>query len=377
MKKLYAPLLVLLLAAGQLLAQPGANPCRQGPLSNQEFSTLLSSLDRSQAEATRLTTALQSTRDHCLTSEQMMAIMQLLGNDANRYAFGEARFGQVVDPERFFMVFDSFVRFSYALELYHITLAGSGTRPDNTWDQNNNNNNNNAWNGEPMPQFPRWQYPNAANYTGANNCTRFMGDDESYTLLERIWQAGGEYARFRAAQQAVTTNCWTVAHLLELTSLLQDQAHRYRIIELAFDRTYDPGNYPYLGQALTSPNLQQTFNQYLANLGFQPLGSGPVQPACGATDAEFQQIHKYVNGGTFDSGRLPRAKEMIVQYGCLTSIQISKLVQLMSFDDARLELAQVAYARCSDPENYFIIMDHFSFSSTQQKLRNFIKENRR
>ena len=58
------------------------------------------------------------------------------------------------------------------------------------------------------------------------------------------------------------------------------------------------------------------------------------------------------------------------------SSQVKELVQLFSFDDAKLELAKFAYARTFDRNNYFILYDVFAFRRSKEELINYTQQNR-
>lgn len=55
-----------------------------------------------------------------------------------------------------------------------------------------------------------------------------------------------------------------------------------------------------------------------------------------------------------------------------TAHQITKLINAMSFDKNRLVLAKMAYKNCIDPENYYKVIDAFSFSSAKEELQKYI-----
>ena len=55
-----------------------------------------------------------------------------------------------------------------------------------------------------------------------------------------------------------------------------------------------------------------------------------------------------------------------------TTQQIVQMVNVLSFDDNRLELAKAAYDSCVDRENYYKVVDAMTYSSTKEKLREYI-----
>ena len=91
----------------------------------------------------------------------------------------------------------------------------------------------------------------------------------------------------------------------------------------------------------------------------------------GLSDAGFNGLLQQVRRANFDSDRLLIAKQAIQSQG-VWSDQVLRLMHEFSFESSRLELAQFAYNRCLDPENYYAVNDGFQFSSSVRELNEFI-----
>ena len=86
----------------------------------------------------------------------------------------------------------------------------------------------------------------------------------------------------------------------------------------------------------------------------------------------FEDALKTVKNEGFDETRLDIAKQ-IASTNCLTTSQISNMCQTFGFEASKLEFAKYAYDHCTDPNNYFKVVNIFSFSSSKTELNNYIK----
>ena len=89
---------------------------------------------------------------------------------------------------------------------------------------------------------------------------------------------------------------------------------------------------------------------------------------------DFQDALRMVKQQNTDTGKL-RVARQIAQNNLVSSKQVKKMMEAMSFDRNRLDLAKFAYQYVHDPENYHRVKDAFAFSSSDRELDRFI-ENR-
>jgi CxxC motif-containing protein len=57
-----------------------------------------------------------------------------------------------------------------------------------------------------------------------------------------------------------------------------------------------------------------------------------------------------------------------------TSKQILKILNKFSFEDDKLKTAKLLYPRAVDPENFFVVYDAFTFSSSKEELRKWVEK---
>jgi hypothetical protein len=81
----------------------------------------------------------------------------------------------------------------------------------------------------------------------------------------------------------------------------------------------------------------------------------------------FANARDAIKRQPFDDDRVRIAKQ-VVGANRISSAQARELVALMTFDDSKLDIAKFAYTRVVDPQNYYVVNDAFTFSSTIEDL---------
>lgn len=91
----------------------------------------------------------------------------------------------------------------------------------------------------------------------------------------------------------------------------------------------------------------------------------------------FNTFFQMFKEQSFDDDKL-RFFRMQRNSTAFTTQQIASMMECISFDDNRLILAKEAYMNVLDPENYYILHNHFSFKSTAREFSDFLeRENNR
>ena len=85
----------------------------------------------------------------------------------------------------------------------------------------------------------------------------------------------------------------------------------------------------------------------------------------------FNQLVRILGQEHFDNARLDIAKQAIASNNMSVN-QVSTILDKFTFDRAKLEFAKVAYRKTVDKENYFMVNNKFTFSSSVSELNNYI-----
>ena len=79
--------------------------------------------------------------------------------------------------------------------------------------------------------------------------------------------------------------------------------------------------------------------------------------------------------GSFDKDKMA-VITMTAKNANFTSQQIYSLIKTMDFDNNKLEIAKLLYAKCVDRQNYHLVIEAFDFSTSKNKLIDFISKYR-
>ena len=108
-----------------------------------------------------------------------------------------------------------------------------------------------------------------------------------------------------------------------------------------------------------------------ANPHFTNNTCAPVTSAYPMNQADFTNGLNYIHNQNFESTRLTVAKQML-SGNWVTSDQVRQMMLQMNFEDSRIEIARFAYNRVVDPQNYFVVNNGFTFSSSVDQLNSYL-----
>jgi hypothetical protein len=86
---------------------------------------------------------------------------------------------------------------------------------------------------------------------------------------------------------------------------------------------------------------------------------------------EFQGAMAHLRRLSFESSRAAAARQMLDNH-LFTSAQVRELLSVFAFENTRVELAQYAYLRTVDPQNYYTVYGAFQFASSAHALDAYI-----
>jgi len=89
------------------------------------------------------------------------------------------------------------------------------------------------------------------------------------------------------------------------------------------------------------------------------------------TDNDFNALLNVMKNVDFDNQRVDKVK-MVAKDNYFMVAQVEKLMDLISFDNYKLEVAKLCYSNTLDKNNYFQVMDNFSFDSYARSLQDYI-----
>ncbi len=107
--------------------------------------------------------------------------------------------------------------------------------------------------------------------------------------------------------------------------------------------------------------------------GYEKTTTTTASSGCSTpmSDADFDSAKESVNTGGIDDTKLKIAKQ-VVDANCMSTEQVKEMMELLSFEKAKLDLAKYGYSRVTDKRNYYKINEALTFESSKTELDTYI-----
>ncbi|MCU0438673.1 MAG: DUF4476 domain-containing protein [Raineya sp.] len=340
------------------------NRCSR-PLSSAEFNQRKQLLTGNN-EGRKLQAAIRLSQESCLTTNQIKEIAMLFNDEYSRLDYTEKAYATVFDPENYYEVYDVFTKFSMAIRLYDFLNGKNSSSPITP---NNPVNPTNPVNGE----YPNYNYPDFASYSGPKNCGYPISDGTFEASLRGI-KIQNETTKLNSLRQFVQNNCLSTSQVMKVASLLTVETNRLDILRTAFEHVYDANNYSSASQVLQNRANQEQFTAFLNGTG----SSNPVNPTnpttCKVEDAEFNNLLFTIRRETGTFSKFNITKNITKNYNCFSIEQVRTIVKEFSIESYKLDMAKYLYDYTAPAERrqYFMVGNEFSQSSSRTNLSNFL-----
>ena len=99
--------------------------------------------------------------------------------------------------------------------------------------------------------------------------------------------------------------------------------------------------------------------------------NNPLSQAMSPTS--FEQLKQIVSNERYENTRLTIAKQAI-SVNMFSAQQAKELISVFTYENNKLDIAKTMYTRTIDKNNYVIVYDVFSYSSSKEDLARFIQQ---
>ena len=240
-------------------------------------------------------------------------------------------------------------------------------------------------------------------YTGQIGCLMPMDAGSFAQAKQSIKSKSFEDDRLKIAKQILNNNCVTTNQVKELMDVMTFENSKLELAKYCWGYTYDVKNYYLVNDAFTFSSSIDDLNDYMAahpvnkQYGFagqaQPFvqtntpkspprpnsgNTGVVKPTQNAgkctfpmSDIDFSNIKNTIKGQSAEDSKFKVAKQL-VSGTCLRSAQIKELLDLLSFEANRLNLAKHCYKLAFDPQSYYLIDNALATKASRDDLEAYI-----
>lgn len=219
---------------------------------------------------------------------------------------------------------------------------------------------------------------NAQNCRGPINPRMFQSE------LDQLRALPQESARFRTAMQQFGPFCLSSAQVYQVCRLLGQDPYRIDFAFASYQRVTDPQNFYDVYDSFQLFSSAFRLHDLIGGTDIQlvpipepapaPEPAPIPQPVCEVTPADMDEIRELVKAATFKDSMEKQAKMMVKSKQCFRADQIVELLSIMTYDDSKLAVAKYAFDYCIDTQNYYRVVNSFTFKSYKDDLTKFIEE---
>ncbi|MBC7873605.1 MAG: DUF4476 domain-containing protein [Ferruginibacter sp.] len=218
----------------------------------------------------------------------------------------------------------------------------------------------------------------AAGIDNTNNSTggTAMNDVDFNKLYKSMGDAWSASSRFNIASSAFqnSNNYFTTYQVRQLLILINSETDRLSLAKSSYDNITDQYNYSQLYELFSNTTNKNDLAKFVSETQSGVIGGTVVKTPMTAT--EFNGIVRDVQF-TFGIGAKMGVLSGIFnkETNFFTVQQAKQLIQMVSAESNRLELAKAAYNNITDPANFTQLYDIFSTQTSKDELNAYVGSN--
>ncbi len=257
---------------------------------------------------------------------------------------------------------------------------------------------NQEYNPVPVETQPVMVY--VPGYSGQIGCLMPMDAGSFAQAQQSIKSKSFESDMLKIAKQVVNNNCLTSNQVKEMMGDFSFESSKLEFAKYCWNYTYDIKNYYVINDAFGFSSSIDELNTYMQahpiskQYGYagqtlvqtttpktppktHPINTGVVHNnnagKCSfpVSDIDFANIKNTVRGQNAEDSKFKVAKQLVGST-CLRSAQIKELLDLLSFERNRLDLAKLCYAFAFDPQSYYLIDNALATKTSRDELEAYI-----
>jgi len=165
---------------------------------------------------------------------------------------------------------------------------------------------------------------------------------------------------------------FTVAQARQLIQLVSSESNRLELAKSAYNNIVDQAYFNQLYEVLSSTASRNELDAYVRN--YQTAGQTSTAYArTPMSTASFNDLYNDVrNTWGFGAKMSELTKIFENESYYFTVAQAKQLIQLVSAESNRLQLAKAAYGNITDPENFNLIYDVLTSQSSKNELSDYV-----
>jgi len=201
-----------------------------------------------------------------------------------------------------------------------------------------------------------------------------MKEAEFNTLYRDIQNRYGIGAKMSALSNVFATENYyfTTAQTKQLIQLVSEENNRLELAKSSYNNIVDQANFSQLYD-LFSYNSRSDLEIYIRDHQTDPVYTPPVYTRTPMSNSSYTSLYNEVRNTYGFGAKMSRLTEIFANESYyFTVAQAKQLVQLVSDESNRLELAKSAYGNITDPANFNLMYDVFTSQSSKNELSTYV-----
>lgn len=320
------------------------------------FQNLMEASDLPVKEARREAELMRLIDLYRFSSFQVMQVCNTFKTEKSRLDFALAAYPNVIDQDKFYIVYDVFSKFSSAIQLYDLIKG----KP----------------NGAILNENQGIIYPLWHTYSGPENCHSVISDEDFQILYNQLIALETDNQKMSMAVSIVKNNCLSVSYAMKCSQVLHDEQLRLEIIKASFPNLFDLNNLKMASQLFSLDKTRDSFLQFINEQtpthGYDPLPPVSYMKGCIVKDKDFADMVIMLKKQAVNNTRLSMAKQILISGKCFSIKQLLVVLQLFEFESSKIEVAKFSIDYCIEPDKCYLLADCFEFESSKKEFLTFL-----
>jgi hypothetical protein len=215
------------------------------------------------------------------------------------------------------------------------------------------------------------------NYDNSNPVyTRVPMKDADFNVLYRdIQNRFGVGAKMAALENTFgnDTYYFTVTQARQLIGLVSSESNRLDLAKASYDNIVDQSNFSQLYDVLTSTSSRNELDLYVRNYQTTPGSTTSTYPRTPMSTNSYNALYNDIRN-TWGLGakmtELAKVFDNVSYYFSVT--QAKQLIELVSSESNRLQLAKASYDNITDPQNFTMMYEVLNSQSSKNELSTYV-----
>jgi hypothetical protein len=303
-------------------------------MSVTDFNNLYNSIRNQGGSARRVTMVSEAfaNTNYYFTTAQAKQLIQLVSSQSNRFTLAKASYRSITDPTNFTQIYDVLNSQSHRDQLAaYVSTYNAGS--------------------------------SSTAMTAASFNTIYKTAQRQATTNSKVSYIYNAFTN--------TNNYFTVSQARQLVQLAPDEANRLYLAKISYRSIIDRNNFSQMNTLLNSQASRNELSTFVSTYD----NSNPVYTRIAMKEAEFNNLYRDIQN-RYGIGAKMSALSNVFANGnyYFTTAQAKQLIQLVSDESNRLELAKASYDNIVDQANFNQLYDMFSGSS-RNELEIYVKDN--